>query len=132
MKAETRRNRILLVDDDLDIRCGVANVLIQNMPGYLIDEMGCAEGAIGMVKTHIGQYALVLTDNKMEYGNAGLDSIARMRRLDPDVPIVLMSGSINGIKDKAITDGANAVLSKPIDKAVFIEELKKYLVVEEK
>src|SRR6266581_9281175 len=63
-----RMNRILLVEDDVDVRFIIQHILIDS--GYLVDTTGTMSGASELIRTR--RYDLVIADGKLPDGT-GLD-----------------------------------------------------------
>ncbi len=62
---EKMRSRLLLVEDDPDVRLSVEHVLLT--AGYNVDAVGTMRGAIELLR--IGRYNLVLTDERLPDGS---------------------------------------------------------------
>jgi len=70
--------RVLLVDDDLTSRLTLQTIL--EAGGYFVDSAASAAEAVG--KLDESQYALVLSDLRMESPQAGLKVIAHARHME--------------------------------------------------
>lgn len=81
---------ILVVDDNCAIRMLVKTVL--ETEGYTVLTAGDAEAAIELYKQHQSAIALLLTDVVMPNMN-GLELADHVLRLEPQMPILLMSAS---------------------------------------
>jgi DNA-binding response OmpR family regulator len=81
--------RILLVDDDRDVRSLNADVLVRS--GYQVDT--AESGAAGWKALQTKRYDLVITDNTMP-GMTGLDLIKRLRSEDMTMSVILASGTV--------------------------------------
>ena len=82
-------HRILVVDDDRDIRQLCVDALIGS--GYRVDT---AEDAVaGWQLLRANSYDLLLTDNNMPMVS-GIELIAKLRSTHMDIPVVLASGAI--------------------------------------
>lgn len=103
--------RILIVDDDAGGRMTLAANL--ELDGY---EVVTAEGgaeAVRIVREQ-GPFALVITDFRMPEMD-GLDTLRAIREVAPAVRIVIATGFAEESRvDAAVTEGAFAVLTKPI------------------
>lgn len=84
----TRTLHILLVDDDLLVRSGTAEML--DDAGHHIVEAGSADEAL-LILAADKSFDLVITDNCMP-GMSGTDLIARVRADEPELPILLITG----------------------------------------
>lgn len=110
-EASGRRNgaRILVVDDEEAMAAGIRSVIERE--GHRVDLAASAEEAIGRLRETA--YALVLTDVRMP-GASGLDLLDEVRRIDPEIPVVLVTGyaTVQSAVD-AIRRGAFDYLPKP-------------------
>jgi two-component system C4-dicarboxylate transport response regulator DctD len=105
-QAEWHGSRVLVVEDDPPIR--------QFLRDCLEIVMDCrvttaADASEALACLHSSAFDLVLTDMHMP-GITGLELIARLRILYPDVPAVLITGSLD---QPARTTGA-LLLVKPV------------------
>jgi DNA-binding NtrC family response regulator len=80
--------RILLVDDDNDLRQLYADVLVRS--GYHVDT--AKDGASGWRALNASRYDLVITDNTMPRVT-GLDLIKKLRSEDMRLSVILASGT---------------------------------------
>ncbi|MEO7273090.1 MAG: response regulator [Vicinamibacterales bacterium] len=107
---------ILLVDDDVLLRDALHKILVR--AGYEVED---ASGGIAALKAFQRQpRELVITDIVMVDGE-GLDTIRALRKLDPHVKIIAMSGGGFGKSGDylALAEkfGATTVLPKPFSGA---------------
>ncbi|MDD4363333.1 MAG: sigma-54 dependent transcriptional regulator [Atribacterota bacterium] len=109
-------NKILVVDDEINIRLMLKRVLSQEQ--YLIDEASNGEEALQKISRE--KYSAILLDLKMPKLN-GLQVIARMKELDINIPVVMMSayGTVPEAVE-AMKLGAFDYIVKPFD----LDELK--------
>ncbi len=109
---------ILIVDDEESIRRSVADVLEDE--GYRTAPAADAEAALRAIES--GTPDLVLLDVAMP-GRDGLDVLERARRVQPDLPVVMMSGhSTIETAVRATKLGAYDFLEKPlsVDKLLLV------------
>lgn len=100
---------IILVDDDQALRCATRQTL--ELAGYAVHDFGAAAQALAQVSQK--SEAVVVTDIRMA-GMDGLELFARIRSLDPDLPVLLITG--HGDVDmavRALHDGAYDFIAKP-------------------
>jgi len=102
---------VLIVDDEADVRSALRQML--EIEGLMVLEFADAERALGRLTTDFT--GVVVTDLRMP----GLDGIAlfnRIARLDPDLPVIVISGhgDIATAVD-LVRRGAYDFLSKPFD-----------------
>ncbi len=104
--------RILVIDDDEQIRLLVRKML--ETGGYCVDE--ASDGRVGMQKYMAEPQDLVITDLIMP-DKEGLETIRELRRYNPDVKIIAMSGGgslpANNYLHMAESFGAQRTLHKP-------------------
>ncbi len=79
--------RILVVDDELGIREGCKRALAEE--GYAVD--AAEDGTVGLQKVKERSYDLILMDLMMP-GIGGLDLIKKVREIDPEAIVVVITG----------------------------------------
>ncbi len=98
---------ILVIDDEPAIR----HAIVKAFPDALVLEAETGESGLAFMRE---QYPdLVLLDQKLPDGD-GLQLIARIRGIDPDIPVILLTGhgSVDLAVD-ALKQGASDFLEKP-------------------
>ena len=85
---EVRQSRILAVDDDPSMRRLAEKVLTS--PARIVDTAGSGAEALELLRG--AHYEVILTDIAMP-GMTGLEFLRAVRDYDPDVPVVLVTGS---------------------------------------
>jgi DNA-binding NtrC family response regulator len=103
--------RILLVDDEANLR-KMVGALLQS-EGFETAEAGSGTAALAAVER--GAPDAVLLDLMMPGGPDGLATLEQVKRIAPDVPVVMMSGKAN-LADavRATKLGAFQFLEKPL------------------
>jgi len=103
--------RVLLVDDEANIRKMVAALL--ESEGFETAE--AANGTAGIAEVERDAPDAVLLDLMMPGGPDGLATLERLKRVAPDLPVVMMSGKAN-LADavRATKLGAFQFLEKPL------------------
>jgi DNA-binding response OmpR family regulator len=81
--------RILVVEDDVDIRRLNAEVLMES--GYKVD--AAEDGAVAWAALQLFDYDLLITDNNMPTVT-GVELIKKLRSEDMMLPVILMSGTM--------------------------------------
>lgn len=115
--------KILVVDDELDIREGLAQSLCQM--GFDVMSAGSAEEALGHLKSG-PHFRLLLTDYKMS-GMNGFDLLKEAKKISPEVSVVMMTayGNVNHAVE-AMQQGASDYLCKPFK----LEDLERIIIKE--
>jgi two-component system response regulator FlrC len=120
--------RVLVVDDDPGMREGMA--LSLKRAGFVCEQARSGEDALG--KTRPGAYDAVVTDFRMT-GMDGLQLIARLKALDPKLPVLLVTafGSLDTAKE-AMRLGAFDYLSKPFSPNELVGAVQKAIRAEDR
>jgi two-component system response regulator HydG len=103
-------HKILVVDDDSDLRLSVASALSENH--YQVDQ--AVDGEEGVNRVRAGHYNLVLLDVNMPR-LTGLEALKEIKAHDPSI-IVIMLTAFSNVRDavEATKEGAYNYLEKPI------------------
>jgi len=102
---------VLYVEDDEVTRTALAKFLRRRV-GRLIE---AADGLAGLARYRDERPALVITDIRMP-GMDGLGMAGEIRRLDPDVPIVVTTAFEQvDYLERAIDAGVDKYVTKPVD-----------------
>lgn len=111
METNRRRARLLVVDDEADIRGLVVDAL--RAVGYTADEAPDGQKALDLLAAF--RYDIVLTDLKMP-GLDGLSLLARIKELYPDTDVIMFTGYATiRTSVEAMRGGAYDYLPKPFD-----------------
>jgi two-component system nitrogen regulation response regulator NtrX len=104
------RESILVVDDEAGVRSSLVGILGDE--GYAVESVESGEAALSALENR--RYDLLLLDVWLP-GLDGLEVLARVRTLDPEVPVVVISGhgSIETAV-KAVRMGAQDFVEKPL------------------
>jgi len=102
--------KVLVVDDDADLRLSVATALSENH--YIVDQ--ARDGEEGVNRVRAGHYDLVLLDVNMPR-MTGIEALKEIKAHDPSI-IVLVLTAFSNIRDavEATKEGAYNYLEKPI------------------
>lgn len=107
--------RILVMDDDLELRNVLAVCLLEL--GYAVT---CASNGEEAVRLFAGAlcegdpYSALILDLVVSSGMGGVEALAMMKRLDPDVAAIASSGALNShVLLEYRTFGFVAALPKP-------------------
>ncbi|MBI3535204.1 MAG: sigma-54-dependent Fis family transcriptional regulator [Deltaproteobacteria bacterium] len=103
--------KILVVDDDADLRLAVVTALSENH--YQVDQ--ACDGEEGVNKVRAGKYDLVLLDVNMPK-MTGLEALKEIKSHDPSIIVIILTAYSN-IRDavEATKEGAYNYLEKPIN-----------------
>lgn len=108
------KRRILLVDDDDDDRYLIRDAFKSQSLDVEIDEAWNGDHALHMLASMQPLPALIVVDMNMP-GMDGIETIQHLRRLQPSIPVVLLTTSLTGeLASDAIELGANGCFNKPM------------------
>lgn len=103
--------RILVVDDEAFARRALERVLVSS--GYRVHAVESGEAALSALTA--SEYDVVLTDLAMP-GLSGLELLRGIRRLDLDLPVILITGNPSvPTAIEAVEYGALRYLTKPVE-----------------
>ena len=80
--------RILIADDHTVVRRGLRQILLDDFPGAIVEEVGDAEELVKKVMTDT--WSVVITDLNMP-GRSGLDALNQIKHISPDLPVLILS-----------------------------------------
>ncbi|OFZ78798.1 MAG: two-component system response regulator [Bdellovibrionales bacterium RIFOXYD1_FULL_53_11] len=102
--------RVLVVDDDADLRLSVASALSES--SYLVDQARDGEECVNKVRA--GKYNLVLLDVNMPR-MSGMEALKEIKAHDPSIIVIILTAFSN-IRDavESTKEGAYNYLEKPI------------------
>lgn len=114
--ATTRRYRVLVVDDETDVR----ELLAVTLSGLgAVKAAGDAYQALELLRNE--PFDVVVLDVMMP-GASGLDLMERMERLDLATPVVVVTAWAGGdIDSKARSAGAKALVAKPFARSDLLQ-----------
>ena len=117
--------RILIADDDRDLRAGVVD-LLGDLP-LSIEILQAETGVEALSILRRASIQLALLDMHMP-GHTGLEILTMLRRETLDVPCIFISGEASeAIRKQALIEGARAVLCKPLQPALLRAEVRRAL-----
>jgi len=111
-------NKILVVDNELEILNVLQDVL--NILGYTPVAVTSGRDALKIFEK--GKFSLVITDMVMPDIN-GLDLLKEIKKLDSNIPVVIITGFGSEVIEEAIQAGADGYIEKPFK----IEDIKNIL-----
>ena len=112
--------RVLIVDDDPDMRILLGRWIADAGMNQTLVESGEA----ALASLDIERPDIVLTDLVMD-GMSGLKLLREIHRLDPVMPVVIISGQAEiGDAMTAAHLGVSAFLTKPVDRETLLETVR--------
>jgi two-component system chemotaxis response regulator CheY len=118
------KGRVLVVDDDEDIRIAIEMTL--SLRGY--DVTGAGDGADALDLLHAGPApAVILLDLRMPRMN-GFEFLYALRgdQTLPRIPVVVLTGDSNAAFE-ARSSGADAVLMKPLETSALVRSIAQFV-----
>jgi len=115
---------ILIVDDEEGIRHGLENLFRRE--GFTVHSVADFETAVAAAAQYPVDAAVV--DIRLRDGKTGIDLLRELKRLEPDVVVIVITGF--GSIDTAVTSmkgGAADYFLKPIDNAKLLDAVKRCL-----
>jgi DNA-binding NtrC family response regulator len=107
---KSRRQRILVVDDERDI----VDTLTEHFE-TTYDVAAALDGAHAIKLVRKKRPDLILLDLRMP-GLGGLDVLKAVKQIDPKVPVVVITGNADvDVAAEAIAQGAFSYVPKPFD-----------------
>ncbi len=104
-------HRILVVDDDRDVRLPLRRFLLGR--GFAVEESESVEGALEAYKRAGADVAIV--DFSLGDGD-GLELLRRLKALEPALPVILLTGHATiDLAVTAIKEGAEQFFTKPVE-----------------
>ncbi len=118
---------ILLVEDEELLRAGVQEML--ELQGYEV--VTAQNGSLALASLSAHKIDLIITDLVMPQMD-GIDFVDQLRKVNPDVPVIVVSGSTRNIMQRYGIDniqvpGANASLPKPFRGAELLAQVERLL-----
>ena len=118
-------NTVLVVDDDASIRDYLAEVL--RYKGYNCHCFSESLAALSYLNSRNPSADLVLADISMP-GMSGIDLVREVKDIDPDMPVILISGLYElALAVDALEAGADDYLKKPVTPNDVLALVSRYL-----
>jgi CheY-like chemotaxis protein len=109
MEGSGQRVRVLLVDDEPDLLC----VLAEDLTDAGFEVTAVADGRAAIAEARRGRFDVAITDIKMP-GMDGVETMARLREIDPSLPVVIATGyASEAMRYDFLERGAVGVILKP-------------------
>ena len=104
------RKRILIIEDDAEMRSLLMDVLVEE--GFGVDSVDNGSEAFRRVVRE--SFDIIITDIRMP-GLSGLEILPGLKKLQPDVSIIVITAfGSEEVFRKSLERGADAYLEKPI------------------
>ena len=113
--------RVILVEDDEDVRLGAAQAL--DLAGFAVTPFGSVEAARAAVQP--GGAAIVVTDVQLP-GQSGTGWLTELHKLDAQLPVILVTGHGDiAMAVQAMRDGAYDFIEKPFSSERLVAVVKR-------
>ncbi len=111
MRAVRGAGRILLIDDNQQGQAA-RRIILEGL-GYEVRTANCGQAGLQVFAetAEKAPFGLVVTDYRMP-GIQGDEVVARLRLIDPEVPLVMLSGYVRLLALTPESTGADVVLAK--------------------
>ncbi len=117
--------RILLVDDQRDVRLALRDAIETLGPDFEVADVPSGEEAI--LELSSGSFDLLISDVRLP-GITGLELLNKVKKLKSDIKIILMTGLMDSQVRQEVADaGASAFFLKPIEIADFLDAVERSL-----
>lgn len=117
------QRKVLVVDDSSLARRTSRHIL--ESEGYHVLE--APDGLAALERYYLEKPDLVLLDLVMK-GMYGLDVLAKLREMDPDVRVIVISADIQDSSHELVQQaGGRAFINKPIDRAELVRAVEQAL-----
>jgi two-component system cell cycle sensor histidine kinase/response regulator CckA len=115
---------VLLAEDDVDLRRFMSQILSRN--GYQVLEADSAERAIVVANEFGGPITLLLSDVVMAE-MTGAELASTLQTANPDLRVLLVSGTADDSVVEELSPGSSAFLAKPFRPSQLIDKLHELL-----
>ena len=118
-----KRSRVLIVDDDENMRAALAEALSR----LNISTDTATDGEDGFRKVEAGDFDLVISDIKMPQMD-GMELLSKIKEISPELPVIMMTayGSID-TSVEAMKAGASDYILKPFSSDVLENAINRIL-----
>jgi DNA-binding NtrC family response regulator len=116
---------ILLVDDDIEVLASLSKLL--NHFGYVVAGASNSQAAMDYVAGARNRFDVIITDLAMP-GINGMEFLTLAKKTFPDVPVIIITGHMEQCTtDEALSLGASAYLTKPLNFQEFVNTIERAL-----
>ncbi|MEE7501959.1 sigma-54 dependent transcriptional regulator [Methylobacterium mesophilicum] len=121
--AQAGTERVVFIDDEADVRR--ANSQSLELEGFSVEAFAAAEPALAAILA--APPGVVVTDVRLP-GLDGVALLARLRRVDPDLPVILITGHGDiRMAVAAMREGAYDFLAKPYPAEALVGSVRRAL-----
>ncbi len=115
---------VLLVEDEKEVRLSYAQAL--DLAGFHVRAFASADGALELIGH--GLSGIVVTDIRLAAGMDGMTLLGRVKAIDPDIPVVLVTGHADtALAVSAMREGAYDFIEKPCPPRQLVEVVARAL-----
>ena len=115
--------KTVLIVEDVDLNIDLLQQILEDEYEVLVAK----DGAQGVSMAEECKPDLVLMDISLPVMD-GYEATRRIRRTLPNLPVIGVSAhAMQGDEEKALSAGCSDYLTKPIDEALLVQKLKRYL-----
>jgi DNA-binding NtrC family response regulator len=123
--ANAKRGQILLIEDDEAVLHSIQFLL--NALGYSVSAFSDPHAGLEAFRKDPVSFQMVVTDQNMPT-ISGLAVVGTVRAIDPNLPVVLMSGFVdNELQTVAVKAGVSVLIAKPFTALELDEKLRPLL-----
>ena len=117
------KNRVLVVDDDEDMRAALSEALAR----LGLSTETATDGEDGLRKVEADRFDLVISDIKMP-NMGGIELLAKIKEVSPELPVIMMTayGSVE-TSVEAIRAGASDYILKPFSSDILENSISRIL-----
>jgi two-component system, OmpR family, response regulator len=116
----TKPKKVLIVEDEGDM-CLLINILLSGK-GIELDHVPTLAGAEAYLEET--QPSVVILDNRLPDG-LGLDFIPYLKKAQPAIKVIMISGFDKAVEDVALENGADIYLTKPFTREQLFAAVEK-------
>jgi two-component system, cell cycle sensor histidine kinase and response regulator CckA len=116
------RERIVLVVDDEAVIEDMINTLLARH-GFRTASFGDPQKALHFFQEHQDIVGLVITDFNMPQIQGG-ELAKRMADVNPEIPVIVITGYMDSLREADCTPNVKMVLEKPVLKRILIQAIE--------
>ena len=118
--------QILIVDDDNSILELNRKILARHGHSVVVARDGAE--ALEVFCRHIDELGLIITDFQMPRMN-GLEFFRRVRKMLPQLPVIMLTGAYSQLKDELEFDRNTLVVKKPCKAATLLAHIDQLMAI---